>query len=157
MASIGELLNAWREAERRWERPASADEVRGAALRVISAWAAYQDAVLGTETTEFMLVADDAGTYVATTQGVTRVLGFQPEELVGRSIEEFAAPELRSQTPEQWSRFLVDGRQDGRYRLKCRDGSFVPVQFQARAHHPVPGYHMSRLWPDDERDGPRQV
>jgi PAS domain S-box-containing protein len=116
-------------------------------LQVISAWAAYQDAALGTEATEFMLVADDAGTYVAATQGVARVLGFQPMDLLGRGIEEFAAPELRAQTPEQWSRFLVDGRQEGRYRMKCRDGSLVTVRFQARAHHPVPGYHMSRLWP----------
>jgi PAS domain S-box-containing protein len=151
LASIRALLDAWRAAERHWELPGSADQVRAAALQVVHAWAAYQDAALAADTTEFMLVADDMGTYFAATQGVTRVLGFRPEDLLGRGIDEFTAPELRAQTPEQWSRFLVDGRQEGSYRLKARDGTLVSVRYQARAHHPVPGFHMSRLWPAHDR------
>ena len=95
-----------------------------------------------------MLVADDEGTYVAATRGVTAVLGYEPEELIGQRIADLAAPELRSTTPEHWARFLAEGRQDGSYRVCARDGRLIGLRYQARVHHPVPGFHVSRLWLD---------
>ena len=148
-ASIAELLAEWRAAERRWERRGDADEVRAAALAVIRAWTAYQDASIPGRSGEFMLVVDDEQTYVAATAGVTQVLGYAPDELIGRHIADVAAPDLLARSPEQWAEFLEAGRQDGRYRLRARDGNFVPLHYQARAHHPVPGFHLSRLWPDE--------
>jgi PAS domain S-box-containing protein len=148
--SIPELLAAWRAAERRWERNAPPDEVRAAALEVIEAWAAYQDAALPANTREFILVADDAGTYVHATRGVAAALGYQPEDLIGLRIEDLAAIELKEQTPGQWAAFLADGRQDGLFQLRTKDGRVVSLLYQARAHHPVPGFHASRLWPTDE-------
>ena len=147
--SISELLAAWRAAERRWERPAAAEDVRAAGLEVVRAWAEYQDAALPPDTNEFMLVADDDGVYVGATRAVSRVLGYDPTELVGRRIAELAAPELANGTQGEWERFLVDGRQDGTFRLRAKDGEFVSLRYQARAHHPVPGFHVSRLWPDE--------
>ena len=148
-ASIAELLAEWRAAERRWERRGDADEVRAAALEVIRAWTAYQDASIPGRTGEFMLVVDDEQTYVAATTGVTHVLGYAPDELIGRHIADVAAPDLLARSPEQWAEFLEAGRQDGRYRLRAKDGKVVALQYQARAHHPVPGFHLSRLWPDE--------
>lgn len=145
--SLVELLQAWRTAERRWELPARSTEVRESALDVIRAWAEYQDAALPAYTTEFMLVADDDGRYVAATQGVDRVLGYAPQELIGRAIADIAAPDLADQTPQEWAKFLADGRQDGTFRLRAASGSVVALRYQARAHHPIPGFHMSRLWP----------
>lgn len=95
-----------------------------------------------------MLVADDDGAYVAATAGVEDCLGYRPDALVGMRIAELAAPELLETTPTQWAAFLAAGRQDGRFRLRRVDGGIVDLRYQARAHHPVPGYHMSRLWPD---------
>src|SRR5467141_2122663 len=86
VGSIPKLLAAWRAAERRWERPAPAEEVRAAALEVIAAWAAYQDAALPSDTREFILVADGVGMYVHATQGVSAVLGYEPVDLVGMRI-----------------------------------------------------------------------
>jgi PAS domain S-box-containing protein len=146
--SITELLAEWRAAERRWERPAAAAEVRSAAVDVVRAWAAYQDAALPPDSTEFMLVADDQGAYVAATRGVTVVLGYRPEDLVGRYVADLASPDLRDSTPLSWGEFLAAGRQDGSFRLQASDGRVVPLMYQARAHHPIPGYHVSRLWPD---------
>jgi PAS domain S-box-containing protein len=114
----------------------------------VAAWKAYQDAAVVPNTTEFILVADNAGTYVAATRGVSNVLGYDPDELIGQRIEDLAAPELRSATPEQWTRFLADGLQDGTFRLRARDGRLVALRFRARAHHPVPGFHASQLWPE---------
>jgi len=150
--SIPELLAAWRAAERRWERPAPAEEVRVAALEVIAAWVAYQNAALGSETREFMLVADDDQVYVAATRGMTPVLGYAPDELIGRRVADIAAPHLQDETPAQWAAFLAEGRQDGRFGLCSKDGEVVLLRYQARAHHPVPGFHMSRLWPDEDMD-----
>lgn len=151
---MSELLQEWRSAERRWERPGTADEVRAAALEVVAAWAEYQDAALPAETDEFMLVADDDGRYVAATAGVRRVLGFEAAALVGRSIADLAAPARVEQTPEQWSRFLAEGRQGGTFELRSRDGETVSLRYQARAHHPIPGFHVSRLWPEESATDP---
>lgn len=148
--SITELLGVWRAAERRWERVALADDVRAAALAVVDAWAEYQDAALPAESGEFTLVADDEGTYVKATQGVRRVLGYEPDDLVGRRIRDVAAPDLQDLTSQDWQAFLAAGRQEGAYRLVASDGTVVPLRFQARAHHPVPGFHSSRLWRDGE-------
>jgi PAS domain S-box-containing protein len=147
---ITELLSVWRAAERRWERVAPADDVRAAALAVVDAWAAYQDAALPADSGEFTLVADDDGTYVKATEGVRRVLGYRPGELIGRRIQDVAAPDLQDLTSQDWQAFLAAGRQEGVYRLVARDGTVVPLRFQARAHHPVPGFHSSRLWRDGE-------
>jgi PAS domain S-box-containing protein len=149
-ASVTELLAAWRAAERRWERVAPADEVSRSALQVVTAWAAYQDAALPAEGSEFLLAADDDGVYVGATLRESSVLGYQPSELIGMRVADIAAPELRPQTPQEWARFLAAGRQDGRYRLQAKDGRLITVRYQARAHHPVPGFHVSRLWPEED-------
>jgi PAS domain S-box-containing protein len=143
------VLAAWREAEREWERQGSPDAQREAALKVVAAYAAYQTAALPADTGEFVMVADDAHIYVAVTAGVTDVLGYAPDEVVGRRIEDIADPTLREPTQGLWTAFLVEGRQDGRFRLVAKDGSLVKLQYQARAHHPIAGFHISRLWPDE--------
>ena len=147
MASITELLTAWRDAERRWERLAPTEDVRAAGLAVVAAWAEYQDAALPADTDEFLLVADDEGAYVGATRGVARVLGYEPAEIVGLRIRDVAVPDLQAGTPQEWSEFLAAGRQDGTFRLTAKDGHPVSLRYQARAHHPVPGFHVSRLWP----------
>ena len=146
--SIQILLAGWREAERSWERSTPGEDSRAAARRVLDAWVAYQDVALTVQSGEFLLVADDDQTYVAATRGVQQVLGYEPAEMVGGRITDFAAPELRDATPSQWAAFLAAGRQDGRFRLRTKDGRSIPLNFQARAHHPIAGFHVSRLWPD---------
>jgi PAS domain S-box-containing protein len=150
VGSIPEVLAAWRAAERRWERHAPTAEVRAAALEVIAAWAAYQDAALPPDSGEFILVADDDGTYVHATRGVTSALGYEPHELIGLRVVDLAAIELQERTPRRWADFLAEGRQEGRFQLRAKDGRPVSLLYQARAHHPVPGFHASRLWADEE-------
>ncbi|MBA2381935.1 MAG: PAS domain-containing protein [Chloroflexi bacterium] len=147
--SLTTLLSTWRTAERRWEGASGSEEVQARALDVIAAWVAYQDAALPPGTQEFMLVTDGTGMYVGATAGVLGILGYEPSDLVGRRVVDIAAPDLRATTPSQWAEFVADGRQDGAFRLCAADGTLVDLQFQARAHHPVPGFHMSRLWPKD--------
>jgi hypothetical protein len=73
-------------------------------------------------------------------------------ELLGRRIEDIAALDLVATTPVAWQRFLADGRQDGQFRLLHRDDHEIPLRFQARTHHPIAGFHTSRLWPEVTRE-----
>lgn len=126
-------------------------DVRERALDVVVAWVTYQDAALPGDANEVLLVADDEQVYVGVTRGVTRLLGYDVGDLIGTRVQELAAPDLQETTPARWAEFLAKGRQDGDFRLRAKDGRLVTLQFQARAHHPVPGFHMSRLWRADER------
>ena len=125
--------------------------IHGAALAVVAAWMAYQDAALGGAPGEFMLIADDSGAYVAATRGVSACLGYQPDDLLGLHVADLAAEPLKA-TEAQWAAFLAAGRQDGQSRLQAVNGQIVNLRYQARAHHPVPGFHMSRLWLDEDPD-----
>ena len=84
------------------------------------------------------------------TRGVTAILGYEPHELIGMRVVDLAAIELQERTPNQWEDFLAEGRQEGRFQLRAKDGRIVSLQYQARAHHPVPGFHASRLWVEEE-------
>ena len=144
--AVAELLATWRAAERTWEgMDPAAPGFREASIAVLRAWLAYQAATEPAEPGSFALVADDDHVYVAVSAGVTAVLGYEPSELLGRRIEDIATPDLAALTDDRWRAFLARGRQDGEFRLLARDGATVAVRFQARAYHPIPGFHMSRL------------
>ena len=100
-----------------------------------------------------MLAADDDGTYVAATNGVRRVSAMSQAALIGQRIADITAPGILDQAPAHWERFLAEGRQDGTYLLRDALGGVVEVRYQARAHHPVPGFHVSRLWPSHPAKG----
>jgi PAS domain S-box-containing protein len=146
-AAIQDLLSGWRAAERTWEvTPVDDPGYRPAAIAVLETWLAYQQATEQVAPGSFALVVDDDQRYVAVSDGVRAVLGYEPSELLGRQIEDIAAPELVETTPEQWAAFLASGRQDGTFQLRASDGSIKDVGFQARAHYPIAGFHLSRLW-----------
>lgn len=156
--TIHDALNAWRAAERRWEAMDPRDPAyRKASIDVIAAWLTYHGPTEQSETGSFALVADDEHRYVAVSDGVREVLGYEPADLLGRSIVDIAAPELAARTPDQWQQFLADGRQDGEFRLVAADGREVPLRFQARAHYPIAGYHLSRLRPIEGTTGAEPV
>ena len=146
---LQDALAAWRQAERRWESidPEDPDH-RAAALEVVSAWLFYHEAS-ETERGTFVLIVDEEQRFVAVSRGVRDVLGYKPEELVGRKIESVVAGGAGVDPTQDWQRFLTDGRQEGEYSMLDRDGRKVLLRYQARAHHPIPGYHLSRLSPAD--------
>ena len=147
--TIHEALNAWRAAERRWEATDPRDpEYRIASIAVIAAWLTYHAPTEAAEPGTFALVADEEHRFVAVSDGVKAALGYEPADLLGKRIEDISPPDLAARTQAQWEQFLADGRQDGAYRLLAADGREVPVRFQARAHYPIAGYHLSRLRTD---------
>ena len=115
--TFSEALAAWRLAERRWEVARVDDpEFRALGIEVVSTWLRYHE-LMDREPGSFVLVADDDHAYVAVSDGVTAVLGYEPRDVIGRRIEDISPPDLAAGTPIAWGRFLADGRQDGRYRL----------------------------------------
>ncbi len=146
---LQDALGTWRQAERRWESIDSDDpDYRAAALEVVSAWLSYHEAS-ESERGTFVLIVDEEALYVGVSRGVTDILGYAPEELVGRKIESVVAGGAGVDPAQDWQRFLIDGRQEGEYSMLDRDGREVRLRYQARAHHPIPGYHLSRLRPTD--------
>jgi len=146
---LQDALVVWRQAERRWESIDPEDPgYRAAALEVVSAWLSYHEAS-ETERGTFVLIVDEEQRYIGVSRGVTNILGYKPEELVGRKIESVVAGGAGVDPAQDWLRFLTDGRQEGEYSMVGRDGRPVRLRYQARAHHPIPGYHLSRLSPAD--------
>jgi PAS domain S-box-containing protein len=141
------LLAAWREADRRWERedPSSAT-YRESAIAVVRAWLAYHLVAGDLSMAEITLVVDDDRRFVAASPNVTECLGYQPDDLLARRVDDLTDPDVGAATDEQWHQFVLEGRQEGTYPMLAADGTIRPMQFQARAHFPIAGFHLSRLW-----------
>lgn len=150
------LLATWREADRRWEATARDDPgFRGVCVDVVRAWVAYHAAVDDQPPGEIALVADDERVYVAVSRSVQDTLGYAPESVLGRRIEDLAAPAAVPTTRDQWAGFVKDGRQDGAFDMLRSDGTVLRMRYQARAHYPIANFHLSRLWPEPEANGGR--
>lgn len=148
-SSLSVLLSAWRAAGRALERaePGPASEL--ARLDVVHAWIAYQDAAMPRGTSEFLLVADEDRRFIGATSAIRDVLGHRPAEIVGRRIDDLAAPDLVADVARQWTEFLADGSVKGEFALRSADDRIVALRYHSQANHPIPGFHMSRLWPAD--------
>ncbi len=98
-----------------------------------------------------MLLVDDDQRYVAANEPACRLLGLGPDELVGQTIAQVTPPELRSQLPAMWERFLTEGALEGTYELVRSDGRRIEVSFSATANV-LHGLHLSMLVPVDGRE-----
>ena len=72
--------------------------------------------------------------------GVRAALDYDPEDLLGRRIEDIAAPDLAAGTPAMWDRFLVDGRQDGDIDCSPETAGNDDALPRSRAHFPIAGF-----------------
>ncbi len=140
-------LHAWREAERRWEGTDRSDAAaaRAAAIDVIDAWMAYQ-AISGSAGDDAILVADVDGALVAANEAAGALIDCPVTELVGRTVADITAVGDTDAVGAMWRGFLERGTMCGTYRLQ-RGLTMVSVTFDARAHHPIPGYFTARLRP----------
>jgi PAS domain-containing protein len=145
--TVSEALDAWRAAERHWSATHPDDPTfRSASTDLVSAWLDYQLATGAFDPNCAVLVADDEQRYVAVVGKIGPILGYAPADLIGRRVVEVTAPAIAASAPAQWQRFLADGRQEGGYRILDEDGREVAIRYVATANHPIPGYHLSRIW-----------
>jgi two-component system cell cycle sensor histidine kinase/response regulator CckA len=78
---------------------------------------------------------DLAGTFTSMNEACERVLGWKPEELIGRPWEEFIPePDQREIVRAAMRRKLEQGEERSRYevRLRARGGELVPIEVSSR-------------------------
>ena len=92
-----------------------------------------------------ILLMDDQANYVDANAAACKILGYEKEELLRKSIFELIPvnllPENRSQA---WERFIKTGFQDGDYQMKTKAGSSIDINYRAVANI-IPGIHLSIL------------
>jgi formate hydrogenlyase transcriptional activator len=79
-----------------------------------------------------ILITDDDRTYREVSPGARKVLGVSREQIVGRKIDDFAAPSFKPQISDLWQAFLKEGKQEGTLSLETPDGSVVAVEYTAK-------------------------
>src|SRR5882724_2436016 len=65
-----------------------------------------------------ILVADNDRYYHYASVGASRLLGLRREELIGRRLDDFAAPDFRPKIAVFWRSFLAAGSHEGTLRLQ---------------------------------------
>jgi len=89
-----------------------------------------------------VLVADDAGYYMAANDRACSLTGYSREELLQRSVEDLTAPDESAISDRLWDSFLRTEKQYGVFDLRRKDGSVLKVEYLAYANL-VPGNHIS--------------
>ena len=125
---------------RRYARQALARMTAGAisAQEVVARAAAKSDGRIS------LLLADDSARYVAASGAAPELTGYEPADLLKLSVWDLT-PAPDAQTAQAlWSNFMTGGVQEGRYKLRRRNGQSIDAQYCAIANV-VPGLHISAL------------
>jgi formate hydrogenlyase transcriptional activator len=79
-----------------------------------------------------ILIADNERRYREASIGASKLLGLPREKLIGHSLDDFAAPEIKPVIPELWQEFLEEGKQAGTLKLLGADCSPREVEYVAK-------------------------
>ncbi len=121
----------------RWTEPTAKDG-RDALFRAV--FESASDAIL---------MADDARRFVDANAAACELLGVTRGALLGRTIEEFAAPSF--DVSGTWAGFVANDALEGEFPLQRSDGERRLVWFRA-VTNVLPGIHLSILRDISERD-----
>jgi PAS domain S-box-containing protein len=100
------------------------------------------------EATDAMVIANDDGEYVTANPAASELFGVPEDELLGRTIAEFAPPDY--DFGSEWERFHRGENVTGEFPLVRPDGTRITVQFAATPNV-LPGRHLSVLRDITER------
>jgi len=81
-----------------------------------------------------ILIADDERRYLDASVGASKLLGVPREKIIGRSLDDFAAPEVKPEISDRWRAFLETGEQEGTLKLVGADGGPRDVEYTAKGH-----------------------
>lgn len=127
------------EAARARRRAAAGTACRGASATELLA--AFRP---GTRRSIALIIADDAGKYVAVNDTAAELTGYDASVLTTLSVADLTPDPQVSAGRELWHRFMESGAQEGVYLVKRRDGQAVPLRYVAFANI-APGLHLSAL------------
>jgi PAS domain S-box-containing protein len=81
-----------------------------------------------------IFIADDDRRYREASVGATRFLGLPREKIIGRILDDFAAPSFKPVISERWRAFLEEGEQQGTLQLVGPDGRSRDVEYIAKGN-----------------------
>jgi formate hydrogenlyase transcriptional activator len=79
-----------------------------------------------------ILLADDDRRSRDASVGASKLLGLPRDKIIGRSLDDFAAPTFKPLISEQWRDFLERGEQEGTLQLMGPDGEPRDVEYLAK-------------------------
>lgn len=94
------------------------------------------------ESMDAMVIANDDGEYIAVNERATELFGLPRDELLGRSIDEFAPPDFDFEAA--WQEFQQAEAERGTFSVVRPDGTERVVEYAA-SRNIVPGQHLSIL------------
>jgi PAS domain-containing protein len=94
---------------------------------------------------KYFLYVDRDRRYINVSDGVSELLGWRREEILGNRIEWLTYPES-ADAPAMFREYLDEGRMAGSYVLKSKSGAPVRVRFEARVL--ADGCMCSELFPE---------
>jgi len=97
-----------------------------------------------------VLIANDRGVYVDANSAACDLLGISYDEVIGRTVDDFADQDSKSNSWRTWEQFLKEGTMRGVIRLQRPDETVVEVDVSATANF-LPGRHLSVLRDVTER------
>ena len=103
---------------------------------------------------DYVVFVDANRRYVEVTDGVCRLLGYSREELLTKTIDDIAAPELRPQVSETFREYISQGELEGNYSLLDKDGSRIPIHYEAKVY--PDGCYVAR-WKPLDQETPSQL
>jgi len=81
-----------------------------------------------------ILLADDDRRYREASIGASKLLGLPREKIIGRSLDDFAAPAIKPVISERWQAFLKEGEQEGTLQLLRPDGTPRDVEYKVKGN-----------------------
>lgn len=83
---------------------------------------------------KYVVFVDANRRYVEVTDDVCQLLGYSRDELLAMTIDDIAAPELRSNVSETFRQYVAAGGLEGRYCLLNKHGQRVPIHYQSKVY-----------------------
>src|SRR5579864_5836336 len=81
-----------------------------------------------------ILIADNDRNYRDASAGAGKLLGLPRDKIIGRRMDDFAAPSFKPQISQLWRAFLEQGEQEGSLQLVGPDGNLRDVEYTAKGN-----------------------
>ena len=79
-----------------------------------------------------ILVTDNDRKYLEASVGAGKLLGLPRTQIIGRKLDDFAAPDFKPKISDLWKSILDNGETEGTLPLEGADGSIHAVEFKAK-------------------------